>query len=181
MSNRTRGRQRRIEMSIAPLKALAHKVLQRLGQPEAELGLLLVNDRQIRRLNKKYRGIDSPTDVLSFPLSLDSKAVKGRQTPPPLLGDVVISLETARRQVLDRSVRPKVAGAQRRVIRCLHRVTHLCQGQAREKHRALYQEVGRLLIHGTLHLLGFDHEEARDARRMRRKERELAKELLETR
>ena len=138
-------------MPVEPLRALAQKVLQRLGQPEAELGLVLVNDRQIRRLNKKYRGIDSPTDVLAFTLSLDPKTIKTQgRTPPPLLGDVVISLETARRQ-------------------------------AREEGHGLYQEVGGLLIHGTLHLLGFDHEEARDARRMRRKERELAKELLETR
>lgn len=138
-------------MSVKPLGALAQKVLQRLGQPETELGLVLVNDRQIRRLNKKYRGIDSPTDVLSFTLSLDPKTIKGKgRTLPPLLGDVVISLQTARRQ-------------------------------AREEGRALRQEVGLLLIHGILHLLGFDHEEARDARRMRRKERELARELLETR
>ena len=134
-------------MSVKPLGALAQKVLQRLGQPETELGLVLVNDRQIRRLNKKYRGIDSPTDVLSFALALDPKTIKGKgRTPPPLLGDVVISLQTARRQ-------------------------------AREEGRDLHQEVGGLLIHGILHLLGFDHEEARDARRMRRKERELAREL----
>lgn len=147
----TRKRQRRIAMSVKPLRALAQKVLQRLGQPEVEFGLVFVSDRQIRRLNKKYRGIDSSTDVLAFTLALDPQTIKGKgQTLPPLLGDVVISLETARRQ-------------------------------AREKHRALYREVARLLIHGTLHLLGYDHEEARDTRRMRRKERELAKELLETR
>ena len=65
-----------------------------MGCPEAEVGCLLVTDRRIRALNRRYRGEDHPTDVLAFP------QVEGGGPPgqPGLLGDVVISVETAARQ-----------------------------------------------------------------------------------
>ena len=133
---------------VEPLRILAQKILQRLERSEVELGLILINDRQIRVLNRKYRGKDRPTDVLAFPLSLNPRIIKGKsQRVPHLLGDVVISVKTARRQ-------------------------------AREFGHDIFQEMGRLLIHGTLHLIGYDHEKLRDARRMQRIERGLAKELL---
>ena len=145
-----KSRQRRIRLgrtlSGKRLRALTEQILLKLKRPDVELGLVLLNDRQIRYLNGKYRGKDSPTDVLSFPLN-SGASFKGPLSPPVLLGDVVISVETARRQ-------------------------------AREKDQNLYEQVGRLLVHGILHLLGFDHEKARDARRMWRKERELIKDLL---
>ena len=139
---RVQNRQRRIPIAVGRLKVLAENILAKMKCHDSELGLVWVNDRQIRRLNARYRGQDQPTDVLSF--SSDASAsFKGPDAPPSLLGDVVISLETAR---------------------------------ARGK--GLYFQVGRLLIHGILHLLGFDHENPVDAQRMRRKERELAKEFL---
>ncbi len=141
-----KSRQRRISLSGKRLRALTEQILLKLKRPDVELGLVLLNDRQIRYLNGKYRGKDSPTDVLSFPLN-NGASFRGPLSPPVLLGDVVISVETARRQ-------------------------------AREKDQNLYEQVGRLLVHGILHLLGFDHEKARDARRMWRKERELIKDLL---
>jgi probable rRNA maturation factor len=101
-------------------------------------------------LNKKYRGQDRPTDVLAFPLSLDPGTIKAkRRGMPHWLGDVVISVETARLQ-------------------------------AREFGHSLDEEMGRLLIHGTLHLIGYDHERPEDARRMQRKERALIRQLLKT-
>jgi probable rRNA maturation factor len=133
-------------MPVRRLKAFIEQILLKLKRPDVELGLVLLNDRQIRRLNEKYRGKDVPTDVLSFSLN-NASSYRGPLSPPVLLGDVVISLETARRQ-------------------------------AREQGHALDQEVERLVIHGILHLLGFDHEEAREARRMQRKERELIKHCM---
>jgi len=65
-----------------------------LGCPEAEVGCLLVTDRRIRALNRRYRGEDSPTDVLAFPQGEGG----GPPGHPGLLGDVVISVETAARQ-----------------------------------------------------------------------------------
>ena len=113
--------------AAARLRRRARELLRALGQGDAELSLSLVEDGEIRDLNRRWRGKDSATDVLSFPLS----------EPPggPLLGDVVISLDTARR----------VAG---------------------EGERALEAELDRYLAHGILHLLGHDHERARDARAM---------------
>lgn len=61
---------------------------------EAEVSLVLVNDNYIRDLNLQYRGIDSPTDVLSFAM-LEGEPLRGGET---MLGDVVISLQAARRQ-----------------------------------------------------------------------------------
>jgi len=65
-----------------------------LGCPEAEVGCLLVTDRRIRALNRRYRGEDFPTDVLAFPQGEGG----GPPGHPGLLGDVVISVETAARQ-----------------------------------------------------------------------------------
>jgi probable rRNA maturation factor len=69
------------------LAARARKHLRALGRDGAELSILLVGDKAIRRLNRTWRGKDVATDVLSFPAA----------GPGPLLGDVVISLDTARR------------------------------------------------------------------------------------
>jgi probable rRNA maturation factor len=73
------------------LRARARAFLDALGRAEAELSVLVTTDRRIRGLNRRWRDIDRATDVLSFPLS----------EPPgvgPLLGDVVISLDTAVRR-----------------------------------------------------------------------------------
>jgi probable rRNA maturation factor len=97
-----------------------------------ELSVLVTGDRAIRRLNREWRRKDKPTDVLSF------------EQPPQtgLLGDVVISLDTARRQ-------------------------------AAEGGRPLSEELARLFAHGLLHLVGHDHHEPAEARRMARAEVEL--------
>ena len=73
------------------LRSRARGFLRALGREEAELSVLLTTDRRIRALNRRWRDIDRATDVLSFPLS----------TPPGrglLLGDVVVSLDTALRR-----------------------------------------------------------------------------------
>jgi probable rRNA maturation factor len=93
----------------------------------------------MRRLNARYRGIDRPTDVLAF--AMRDGPFAGLH--PQVLGDVVLSAETALRQ-------------------------------ARARRHSLTVELTHLLIHGTLHLLGYDHEiSPADARLMRAKEREL--------
>lgn len=110
-----------------------------------EVSILLTNDREIQKLNSSYRGKDKATDILSFPL-LDKNS-----TPvTSALGDLVISLETAKRQAV------------------------------KYKH-SLNKELERLIVHGILHLLGYDHEKVtkNEAERMRRKERKLTRILLE--
>lgn len=102
------------------LNKIAHRALEVLGLSKAELSIVLVSDPQIRRLNKLYRNKDKPTDVLSFPIG---EKVKGWL----ILGDIVISVDTARRQ-------------------------------AKELGYSLEEELKRLLVHGLVHLLGYDHE-----------------------
>jgi len=102
------------------LGKIAHRALEVLGLSKVELSIALVSDPQIKRLNKLYRNKDKPTDVLSFPI--------GEKVEDWLiLGDIVISVDTAKRQ-------------------------------AKELGHSLEEELKRLLVHGLVHLLGYDHE-----------------------
>lgn len=118
------------------------KILRRLKKPHAILGITFVTDSEIKRLNRIYRGKNRPTDVLSF----GGEGVRRRRTGEGalrhLLGDVVISIDTAR-----------------------------CQ--AKEKGWLVRSEILFLIIHGILHLLGYDHVKQRDWMKMRRKEKDL--------
>jgi probable rRNA maturation factor len=100
------------------------------------VSVLLVDDAAMAELNQAYRGVVGPTDVLAFPMT---EGPFGR-LDGDLLGDVVISVETAARQ----------AGA-----------------------RGLRAELALLMVHGILHLLGYDHGTPAERRAMRRKEAAL--------
>jgi len=123
------------------LVATAKKLLAAVDECDSSLSLTVVDDAAIRELNRDHRGKDKPTDVLSFPM------FEGGEAPQAgverMLGDVVISVETARRQ-------------------------------AAEYDATLQRELYRLLIHGLLHVMGHDHEEARERADMETQERRLA-------
>ncbi|HHV61148.1 MAG TPA: rRNA maturation RNase YbeY [Firmicutes bacterium] len=119
---------------------------------DVEVSIALVDDDHIRDLNRQYRGIDAPTDVLSFsmlegeddavmPAIDDGNAGPGTGigAPTELLGDIVISLESAARQ-------------------------------GDEYGHGFVAEVGRLAVHGLLHLLGYDHESDVDRELMEQRE-----------
>lgn len=98
------------------LVATARRLLAAVGERGAALSLSLVNDDAIRSLNAQYRGKDAATDVLSFPLEHEASGSSER-----LLGDVVISVDTARRQAEDYD-----ASLQREIYRLLiHGLLHL--------------------------------------------------------
>jgi len=107
---------RRSGINGRALVATARRLLSALGEPpESALSLSLVDDAAIRSLNQQYRGKDKATDVLSFALD----GAPGE--PERLLGDVVISVETARRQAADYD-----APIQREIYRLLiHGLLHL--------------------------------------------------------
>ena len=131
------SRLRRRRLHLPRLQSLAERILRAAGAARAELSLLLVGDRSMRRLNRLYRRTDRTTDVLAFSMPVTRHA---SPVTSDLLGDVVISLPQAARQA------------------------------ARAGH-ALERELTVLVIHGLLHLLGYDHERsAREARRMSRRE-----------
>ncbi len=79
------------------VRRLADRMLAALGLEDAELSVLLTNDARIHELNRQHRHKDRPTDVLAFPLDEDDDSIG-----PRLLGDVVISLDTAERQARGR-------------------------------------------------------------------------------
>ncbi|XP_020264919.1 uncharacterized protein LOC109840612 isoform X2 [Asparagus officinalis] len=104
---------------------------------KAELSLLLCNDDFMQKLNKEWRGVDATTDVLSM-----SQHIPELENPTLLLGDIVISVETAARQ-------------------------------AEERGHTLLDEIRILMVHGLLHLLGFDHEISEEAEAEMQKEEEI--------
>jgi probable rRNA maturation factor len=82
----------------ARLRRVGQAALRRLGHRAAEVGVLVCDDPTIHALNRQYRGKDRPTDVLSFPAG--APGADGAQ----YLGDVAISLDTARRQAAGRRI-----------------------------------------------------------------------------
>ena len=78
-------------------EAAARRLLDEAGRPDAEVSVVLTDDAEIHALNRQWRGKDSPTDVLSWPQETDPMP-----DAPDILGDVVISLDTAARQASKR-------------------------------------------------------------------------------
>ena len=81
---------------VRGLKAKARRILRLLELEDCELSVALVGDEEIRRLNGRYRSLDEPTDVLSFPV--EGPLPSGHR----LIGDVIISVEKAARQARQR-------------------------------------------------------------------------------
>ena len=123
---------------------MALKILTELGLLEAELSLLFVNDLQIQTLNRRYLRRDKPTNVLAFPMRKGEFPI----LHPHLLGDLVISVETAKRQ----------------------------------SNRFGLDEMGMiilLMVHGVLHLIGYEHEGTKKgAREMAIKQTELFQQVM---
>ena len=139
-----RNWQRKLAVPQLRLREFAQRLRERLHLQDVGFAMALVGDRRIRRLNRQFRQVDTATDVLSFPIG--SQPAEHEQAGV-YLGDVVISVETAKRQAL-------------------------------AQQHPLETELRILMIHGLLHLLGYDHE--RDQGQMRRKELALRRELLQS-
>ena len=132
--------QKTYPVNIDFIEKQADQILAGLDSSDNELSILVTDDAAIRQLNQQYRDKDSATDVLSFP-QFDEDDEPGFSSN--LLGDVVISIETAKRQ-------------------------------AEEHDLSLEEELILLLIHGILHLLGYDHERSSsEAEAMQEKSRML--------
>ena len=131
---------------VEALAATAARAALAVIWPEANapaiLSVILTDDDEQRRLNRTYRGIDAPTNVLSFALG-DAPAPAGA---PVLLGDVVLAFATVERE-------------------------------AREQHKKLADHLAHLVVHGVLHLCGFDHEGEVEAAAMEALEAEILKSL----
>ena len=125
---------------------MAQRILTELGLLEAELSLLFVNDLQIQALNRQYLHRDKPTNVLAFPMRKGAFST----LHPHLLGDLVISVETAKRQ----SNRFGLTEIEMVIL---------------------------LMVHGVLHLIGYDHEETKKgAKEMAFKQKEIFQRVMKT-
>lgn len=115
------NRQRRWSVDRPRIEAVARRAHAAAGGGSGGISILLAADRILRGLNRRFRGVDRPTDVLSFP--------DGSASPEggAHLGDMAISVETAAEQ-------------------------------ARRAGCSLAAELDRLVVHGVLHVLGYDHE-----------------------
>ena len=126
-------------VSTRTLRRKTEQILNALGCNHHEISIVIMDDAQIRELNQGFRGISAPTNVLSFPMQEGEFS----GVTPGLLGDVVISAQTADREATDAGI-------------------------------TLDERLSQLLIHGILHLLGFDHEAGEaNADEMETRSREL--------
>lgn len=134
------NRQRKVPFDVAAVRPRLEAALAAAGVAGRETTLMLVSDAAIRQLNRDWRGIDRPTDCLSFP----ADEGEGAGFAGDYLGDIVISLERAREQGplhLDRELPPDAD--------------------------PLVEEVVFLFVHSLLHLLGHDHHKPGESKRMR--------------
>lgn len=130
-------------VDLAALRRLVREVLREEEQPAGTaVAVRISGDDFLHTLNLEHRGVDAPTDVLSFPYD------EGEAFPVPegfeedegrYLGDIAISLDTAGRQ-------------------------------AKSARISLDEEVQHIVLHGVLHLLGYDHETPEEARDMEQRE-----------
>jgi probable rRNA maturation factor len=139
----------------ASAEAIATAILECAGRADAELSVALVGDDRMRELNRDWRGKDSTTDVLSF------SQLEGESpgTSPLVFGE---ESENASEMLGDVVISVPVL-----------------ERQASEGGWTVEEELARLLVHGVLHLLGFDHEEAADALAMRLEEGRIVAALAE--
>ena len=117
------SRQRRRKMDCERWQMFGEQALKAIGKAGHHATIAFVSDRQVRILNKRFRGLDKPTDVLSFPAGDEEFT----EMSEPNLGDIAISVERAETQAVE-------------------------NGLAFEK------EIAQLILHGLLHLCGYDHE-----------------------
>jgi len=134
---------------IAKLEQLLQLAGEAEGIADGEVSLTFTNDEEIHQLNLEYRGIDRPTDVLSFAMQEDGKdelgiifEVESEDEADPIsgmLGDIIISVDTAK-------------------------------AQSEEYGHSLEREIGFLFVHGFLHLIGYDHQDERSEAEMTAKQ-----------
>ena len=129
------NRQRRVSLDTKAWTNFATKALAAIGNEQASATIAFVSDKRIRGLNRQFRNIDKPTDVLSFPADGPGKSN---------LGDIAVSVDTA-------------------------------AAQASENKLTFENEIQQLILHGLLHLSGYDH--ATDNGEMNRLELKLRRRL----
>ena len=124
------NRQRAVKIALAPLRSFLKKVRQGLQLPPAEVTVCFVTDAEIARLNENFRHKRGPTDVLSFPSHPQRRSKRAKMSP-----------QQTPDYLGDIAISPATA-----------------RRNAAKYGRTLPAELRILMLHGVLHLLGYDHE-----------------------
>jgi probable rRNA maturation factor len=140
MNLHIQNNQRKIKIDRRKIRSTIFKILKILDCADKEISLSFIDDEKIKQLNKQYLGKDRATNVLSFSLQEEEYG----NINPQILGDIVISVETAQKDAI--------------------------QGNL-----TIAQEIDFLIIHGLLHLLGYNHKNTtkKETNTMRQKEKKL--------
>ena len=115
---------------------------EKLINKNVKMTVILTNPDEIKKINKEYRNIDKPTDVLSFPMFEKKEITKIKKSGskiPEILGDIIISIEQVKKQ-------------------------------ANEYGHSFERELAYMTVHGFYHIMGYDHIEENDKIKMRKKE-----------
>ncbi len=127
---------------------------EKLEKTNLYISVILTNPEKIREINKEYRKIDKPTDVLSFPMfekeEIEQIKASKENIVEEVLGDIVISIEQVEKQ-------------------------------AQEYGHSFERELAYMLVHGFYHLMGYDHIKEEDKQKMRPKEEKVLNDLDITR
>lgn len=119
---------------------------EKLIKSKLYISIVLTNPENIHQINKQYRGMDKPTDVLSFPMfekeELEQKIKDNDFEHEDILGDIVISIEQVEKQ-------------------------------AKEYGHSFEREFSYMIVHGFYHLMGYDHIKEEDKQKMRPKEKKI--------
>lgn len=134
------NQQKRIKIDRRRIRGRVNALLKLLDCANMEISITFVDDAAMQQMNKQYLDKDRPTNVLSFPLQEGEFS----DINPEILGDIVISVDTANRD-------------------------------AAKGNLSFDEEILFLIIHGLLHLIGYNHENTptADVRKMKKKEKEL--------
>jgi probable rRNA maturation factor len=148
------NRQRTLRVPVRQLEAFIARARRKLRLPPGSLTVCLVTDAAIAKWNRAYRHKEGPTDVLSFP---------AEDEPPPR---AISKPRTASRRTL---------ASPNRYLGDIAIAPAVARRNARRFGRTFSQEMPILILHGMLHLMGYDHET--DTGQMDRRERRLRREL----
>mgnify|MGYP006066216061 FL=1 len=118
-------------------KAVRTSLLYENFEQKCEISVSIVTEEEIQKINKTFRNVDSPTDVLSFPQLTfeEGEIVQVNEKDEIILGDIIISIERAKKQ-------------------------------SEEYGHSLEREIAFLTVHSMLHLLGYDHMQKEEEKEM---------------
>ena len=134
-------------IDLNSLKSIIDYTLSKEKVDNGVINVIIVDNDTIHKINKDYRGVDRPTDVISFALEDDNTFIKLDER---ILGDIYISIDKV-------------------------------YEQAKEYGHSIKREISFLTVHGTLHLLGYDHMIEKDEKIMFQKQEDILNELKITR